>query len=237
MRVIPYHYQGKVRKMATTEVPGVPDIKIGQEVVEAAPWLGQIVVDEWVPGEWGMQWHLAVKPVDFSIGGKTGSFHTYYTLPKGDTIRKNSKFGTVLEAMAQVFDKSVSIGQGVLVGQCAIWMRRDITFGKDKQGEPMVAEGVLVPVKKATAEESARATSGGPAPTPAQPEWTEEEIEQVLHVIGGLPAKDLTRAAARSELSPKLKNAVMSGVAVDYLTAQGLIELADGKVVLIEDAA
>jgi hypothetical protein len=215
---------------------GIPEIRVGDKLSnESAPFLGVVTVDQWEEGKYGTQWHLAVRPVEFSLQGETGAFHTYY----GASTRKRSKMGAFLAGARAVSAlDGKRLGHGEMIGLTCWWVRRDISFGKDDEGEERIASGVLVPVKSATDEELARAGSPSEAATPADPEWTDEEIQAVLAVLDGKRPSEAQVAAAKARLSPELKNAIFSGHAIEYLTRQHMIELdGEGRVRLLESRA
>lgn len=219
---------------ATTAPVGAPKISIGSELKEeTGEFLGIIGCDAWEEGKHGLQWHLGVKPVDFAIGGKTGMFSTWYK----PSDRKSSKMGAILLSMASgaaADFEGVNVGFGDLLGKVAVWKRINLEFGKDKTtGEPMVAEDVLVVVRAASADEKARAASGGgPAPAIAAPEYTDEQIECLISIYAGSAPADAKKTAAKGQYAPEIKNAVFSGAALEFLTSAGLVVVNDGKVEL-----
>lgn len=237
---------------APTEPGAAPelDFSLGVELQAETPFLGQIVVDEFVPGRHGDQWHTAVKPLEYSIGGKTGAFHTY---AKVSTVA-HSVMGAQILAFRTTFGTrdpdtgaERKIGRGQLNGLVAWFVRRDIKFGKDKlTGEDMKAEGVLIPIRLPSPEESARLAAGPApaltaeaAPPPAKAAWTPEEVAAVLALIGGKKPVEYVRAATQAPgLSAEVKNAVLNGDAVRYLTEHGLVTTApDGTVTVLEESS
>lgn len=211
--------------------------EVGMELKEEEPFLGQVVTDEVRPGKWNPQLCIAVRPVDFQLKGKTGAFHEFYGL----SAAKRSKMGAFLLALQEnkITPKGTPVGKGALVGLVCWWVKRDIKFGKSQTGEPIVAEGVLIPVKPASEEEKARAAIEGVAAqvqTPATLDWTPEQAEAVLTAVDGLAPKDfqkavLTKGSEASKLPRELKQAILSGAALSYLRDAGLATVDDeGKV-------
>lgn len=206
---------------------------VGDKLEEETPFLAEIGADEITPGKYkGPQWHLAVKPLEFELRGKTGMFHEYYGLSK----QLRSKMGAALVGLQEAgVGKGTPVGKGALVGFKCWFVRRDMRFGKGADGTPIVAEQVLLPLRKATEEELSRVGTGEPASTPAAPEWTDEQTAAVITAIEGLKPGEfqkavLGRGTPASQLPRDLKNAILSGAALEYLTNKGLVILEDGKV-------
>lgn len=205
---------------------------LDDELLEEEPFLAVIVVDQLEPGKFkGPQWHLGVKPVDFVLQGKTGAFHEYYALSKA----ARSKMGAAVTGFRGAGVKSLRIGKGDLIGTVLWFVRRDIRFGKGSDGQPIVAQNVLVPFKTADEAEVTRGKavySGEPVvPAAASLEWDEAKIEAVMGVIAGFKPTEIQRVAIKSPLESSLKQAILSGAALDHLLASGVAVLdADGKV-------
>ena len=80
-----------------------PTMSLGEEFVESdGEFLGLVITDRWEPGKFSPQLHIAVKRVDYTIGGKTGAFSTWYPLSK----RPRSKLGYFRMALI----KNLSLG-------------------------------------------------------------------------------------------------------------------------------
>ena len=136
------------------------DGAVGDELQTESPFLAEIMADEIIPGKWAPQWHVAVKPLQFALRGKTGMFHEYYGLSK----QARSKMGAALISIAEhkIIAKGTQVGKGYLIGTVAWFVRRDMKFGKSASGEQLVSEGVLLVYSKASEEEQDLA---GTAPT------------------------------------------------------------------------
>lgn len=224
-------------------VTGAPTIKIGdvanyKEGMGSEPFLAVVACDEWVESdkvEGGIQWHLAVKPADIPIKGATGAFHTFYK----PSEYKNSKMGAALAGLTKVFDDSIQIGVGQLLGKVCWWERKDIPYGTNKEsGEQMVAKGVLVPVRTATDAEIQHCetrvgaiesgTPAGQAPTVEAADVTTlsvEDAEAILGVLEGKKKRVFQIAAAKSTLHPSLKQAIIDGTALEFLLETGMATL------------
>lgn len=214
------------------------DGTVGMKLEEEKPFLGEIIADEIQPGKFGKpQWHVAVKPLEFELRGKTGAFHEYYGL----SSNARSKMGAMLLSIqaSRAVDKGTPVGKGQLVGLQAWFAKRDLKFGRGSDGQPIVAEGVIVVHHKATDEELANAgnrpTSAGEAAAPAAPDWTDEQIEAVVAAIDGVAVKDmqktvLNRQSEASKLPRELKNALLNGTAVTFLSEQGKIAVENGTI-------
>lgn len=192
-------------------------------------FLGVILKDTWEPGDFGTQYAFGVKPVDFEIHGKTGAFHHWYPA----STRTNSKMGYLLTGFRTAgYDAATPLGEGKLVGTVGWFIRKNIPFGKDKAtGQPIVAEGVLIPTRLATPDEIARANGEAPAAAAASLEWNREQVDAVLEAIVGKTKTQMQVAAARATIAPELKNAILRGTALTYLMDNGVVEIDDSGVI------
>jgi hypothetical protein len=223
-----------------TGTKSYPEVTLGMELRDSEPFLGVIAIDAWEDGQRGPQWHMGIKPVDRVIQGPTGCLHNW----ANHSEKKRSKMGLLLQATLSVWnDKNLRIGHGDLLGRVAVFETQTINFGTNKEtGEPIDVP-LHIPVRAATAEEQARASGaggpgGGTISTPASPEFTDDEVEQVLGVIEGLDKREMQKAVMRSQLSPELKNAILSDKVIGPLTERGLIEVdGEGKVQRLAGAA
>lgn len=216
---------------------GPPKMGLGDATQDYGEFLGIITVDEWIQGkEGGWQWHICVKPTDFDVQGQTQAFHTWYKY----SDRKNSKMGIAHEAMLglpELFPKGTELGQGNLVGKAAWWTRQDIEFGKDKNtGEVFKAEGVLIPVRTATDEETKRAvakmngqsSAAAPVEAASATEIDDADLEAAVKLIDGKSRAQIQMAVARDKALPKeVKAALLSGELVTQLAEAGLVSLDD----------
>lgn len=209
------------------EAPPRPKMTLNGEVEAPPEFLGVVIADNWEFGQYGWQWHLSVKPVDITLQGQTGAFHTWYR----QTTKKNSAMGAARTAMQNLFAGDLDIGESKLVGQVAWWIRKDLNFGKNQQtGEEMIAENVLIPVRVATEEEKQRAAlRGGTAPTPATtpaPEAAElpaGDQDAILKLIDGKNKGEIQKAAVSTQgLAREVKQGLISGKLLQALCDQGL---------------
>lgn len=221
-----------------------PEITIDSPMADNEIFLGTIIGDAYEPNKQGKyQWHLTVKPVDFSIGGSTGAFHTYSYLSEN----KKSKFANMKAGFAGLgLPGTTGFAKGQLLGLVAWFERRDINAGKNKDtGEDFIFEGVLIPTRLGTAEEIERGkaiyagTGNADAPAAAAPdlEWDDATTDTVVSFLEGKSKREFQSAAAKSTFAPPIKSAIMSGKALKYLLEAELVELDDeGKVRVLQAA-
>jgi len=209
-------------------------------LADDSEFLGVIVVDESVNGTYGPQWHYAIKPVDFTLGGKTGAYHEYVP---ADKLTMRSKFGKALSAFVLVFGKGQfkQVGAGEMIGQAAIWKRVRTDFGKDRQTKEQISVEQVLPFRLATAEERARASSVGTtvdAPTAAPAQFSDEQREAIIKVVAGATPQEAIIAVAKSRLAPDLKGAIVNGTALPALVEGGFLVMnGEGKYVVPEPVA
>jgi hypothetical protein len=90
---------------------------------------------------------------------------------------------------------------------------------------------VCLPVRAATPEEAARATSG-PVVTPAAPSYSGEELAAALDLMAGKAQmrvmKDVAKASSEHVISPELANAILNGNVTKVLVERGFAQV-DGK--------
>jgi hypothetical protein len=204
-----------------------------EELQDSSEFLGEITADEITPSNHGPQYHLAVRPLNFAIAGKTGWFHEWAKISR----HKRSKLGAMIVKFAEVFGKDKFLGQGDLVGQRAWFVRQDITFGTDREtGEELKAEAVLMPIRPMQPGDEALIVSAGTSPSGAPARavsaptaYTDEQIELLLSAIDGANADRLAIVAARTNLPAELKQAIMSGEALKTLTDLGLVTVTDDR--------
>lgn len=211
------------------------------ELQDESEFLGEITADEITPGSYGPQLHWAVKPLNFAIAGKTGWFHDWYKISR----HKRSKMGALIAKTAEVWGRDQFLGTGALVGKRAWFVRQDITFGTDRQtGEELKAEAVLIPTRLMAPGDEAliltSPTAGGTGASAAPPPplsaetYTDEAVDLLLATIDGAQADKLALVGARTNLPAPLKQALMSGGALEYLLEHELVMVdGDGKVVAL----
>lgn len=154
----------------------VENFTLEDEPVENQAFPGLIIQDElavkvWEDGNVSQKWHLAVRPISYTIGGKTGAWHCFAPLSKAKTavmqsilggyIFQDGKEHKVGQAFKDVFgrrpDGSVfNIAKGDLVGLVGLWERRDLLFTR-KGGESFKFEGALFLVGPASAADVEKA--------------------------------------------------------------------------------
>ncbi len=216
----------------TVDSGTVPQFNIGvdTQLTDAEPFLGEVVTDAWERSEKadaGWQYHLAVKPLMYQIGGKTGAFHTYYN----PSTAKKAKMGILLAGLKATCpdgfgpSKSKNIGEGHLIGTRLWFVRKDIDYGTDRtSGEQRVARDVLMPYKVPTAEELALIPDheAGNAPAPKALEFTDDEVAALMAFLVGKTPADAVKAAVKdTTLDKAIKNAITGGSAVRYLKKTG----------------
>ena len=236
-----------------------PSLALGGEMEENkefGEFLGVIVTDAWTKGkafeegqEAPWQWHLAVRPTfnrdgsEIRIGGETQAFHTFARYNE----KANSTLGVQRKAMLTVFPEDLKIGEGQLTGKAAWWERKDVTFGKGRDGEPMVAKQVLIPTAPASDEETARAVKAANdygSPVPAQAVEAASDVEEldaatldtVLALLHGKNRTELQFAVAREKtLSKEVKQGLLSEQLIKALAEKGLLKTgSDGRYMATE---
>lgn len=196
------------------------------------PFDGEIVISQFEPGTYGPQWHLAVRPLEFTLGGRTGAFHTYAKVNPGSPMKANSTAGKMKAALAVVLGPKGydtidgEDGQPVqrpipykiteLVGQRARFERRTLTFGKNKAGETMKAEQVLIAIAPYVEPGSVAGNQGAA--------WSDEDVDVALSIVDGKTRTQARTAAAKSGASATVKNGLVGGALIDHLLEQDLIE-------------
>lgn len=249
----------------TQDVAGVarelPRINLGVKLEEGQKVLCEVVADQWEPGKYGEQLHIALRPLAYELRGQTGTYHEWY----GVSTNKRSKMGALIEALKFTFGTNnpetnapYNLGYGEFKGKICWWIRKEMSFGRDKDSGSQIKSEVWIPAGKASREdvekaEQDRATSGATNDVNGQTSGTinpdavvqtrsldlsADDIEAVITHYQGKTAKEATRTVIRSTLSQEAKNAVMSGGALDYLLAQGLVTLGtDDKVQVVTPEA
>ena len=230
-----------------------PDMGLDVKLQDAEPFLGEIVVDQWEAGKGferdGVmqpgkpQLHLGFKPLSFEIRGQTGMFHDYYNL----STAKRSKMGLLVTAFKELIGKpgttpiqnDVKIGKGQLIGTRAWFVRKDISFGVNRDTGNEITVNITLPVRLATQEDidqyavytEGTRTAGEAIPVNLTG-YTADEIMALVETYAGHTLKDAQRAVLKNkEMAPPLKNSVMTGESLKWLVAQGHVTVdADGVV-------
>lgn len=231
-----------------TDLGARPSLTIGQDMQEQeqyGPFLGVVVVDDWEPpraedieratpdkpARWRL--HIAIKPVDFEIGGDTGAFNKWLS----HSDRTNSALGAFKEGLKEMVPTEMRIGEGDLLGLVALWERRTIVFGKAKDGTDMKAENIPIPLRPATPEEEARGKAvfegrkvvAEAVPAAEAADLSEADVATVLKLIAGKKRGELQTAIFGDKtLSREVKQSVMSGKLLEQLVAEGKVTLTDG---------
>lgn len=197
-------------------------------------FLGQIIIDQKEPGKYGPQWHLAVKPLSFTLNSESGAFHNWPAIKfsaKDGSLITQGEYGKVVSAIRQVHGAH-KIGVGELVGTVGHFVLRKLEYGKDKETGEVIAgkRDSLIAVRKATPEEVAGA--GVPAGTPSNPLYSPADVETLLTLMAGKKSLEYTRGLGRNTtLSAELKNAIMNDSAAQQLVSMGVATLVDGVLV------
>jgi hypothetical protein len=195
----------------------IPSISLDTEAVPLKrEFLGIVTQDEpsvrqWPDGKISKKWHLAVRPVDYMIGGATGAWHMYAPV----STTEGSVMMDVVDAFREVLGsrdedgKTRDIMKGELVGLVAHFERRDLTFERKGKG-PFTFEGALFPVAPAEYEETQRAKDlpeyvpaavsepQGETVQEATPSdsFTEEQMDKLLDLLDGRNDVEAAREAA-----------------------------------------
>ena len=221
---------------------------------ESKPFLGIIVADGveqsvLSSGEVRKQWHLAVRPVEYEIGGQSGAFHKW--MPYKAPPAANSLMAKVIDSLRRTVGVTKEDGsktyvcRGELVGTVAHFIRKSVSYGK-RDGAEIVSEGVIFFVDKATAEEAAKARSLPPhipvqatgegaqpitaAPMGLQVEFTPEQVASLVTLFGGRSPVQAIRDSLTNDDYKDLRAAVSGGTALAYLQDAGLVALVAGRV-------
>ncbi len=212
------------------------------EELKSDPFTGIVVADEIIPNEWsedGLQWHFAVRPLEFQLGGTTGCFHERANNSTSD----NSKLAAYLNGFKKALQREdlerlKQIGTGSLVGVVCQFQRQDLKFGGK-------AVRMTLPIGKATPEQVAAAhalppLTGNPSwaqgegstpaayEPPAPKEFTPEQLSEVLTKIDGLGRG--RRMGVAAEIGGDIGAALADESIIKQLVSLGMAEL-DGDVV------
>lgn len=215
-------------------------------------FLGVVVVDQAITGKFGDQLHIAIRPVRYNLGGKTGAYPMYIAIGENKTGSR-SKLGIFMAGMLNVFGATRfrQLGAGEMVGLVAWWKRTEATFGRDRQTGEMIKSDIMLPVREADASEASEAQSAasnwatevregqdqgqilvaqnGTGHTSGAPDLTDEQIQAVVRVVVGETDATVIAKAARSRLAPELKASILNGTLLPYLLNAGkLSQKADG---------
>ncbi len=226
-------------KLTAGDVPR-PSMTVDGEFSDGyGEFLGVVAVDEWTWSDkkeaW--QWHLAVKPIDVTVGGQTGMFHCWAKATKA----KNSTIGVQRMAFDGVIPAGTELGEGKLIGLGFVWERRTIEFGVNREnGEMMKAEGILVPLRPASPEQMEQiAQHGGTGPSPAITPASEAtadslgdaELAAVKELVADKTAPEIMKAASSRDckLPREIRQGLISGALLETLVASGELFLEDGK--------
>jgi hypothetical protein len=214
------------------------DLSIDDAIPQERTFLGIITMDQKEPGKFGPQWHIAVKPLSFTLNTESGSFHNWPAIKfsqKDGSLVTTGEYGRVVNAIRQVFGgknekgETRKIGVGDLVGLTGHFVLRKLEYGKDRVTGEVIAgkRDSLIAIRKATAEEIASA--GVPAGTPANPTYSNEDVGTLLDLMAGKKVLEYTKGLGRNQtLSAELKNAVMNGSAANTLVEMGEATLVNG---------
>jgi hypothetical protein len=236
----------------------VPSFNLDTEAVPLKrEFLGIVVADEpqvkqWPDGKISKKWHLAVRPVDYLIGGATGAWHMYAPVTNTENsvmMGVLNSFRDVLgEQLKQQFGRTPDIMKGELVGVVAHFERKDLVFER-KGREPFTFEGVLYVVAPATYEEEQRArdlpeytppatsdntavdvqpAQSGPAPTQT---LSPEQADKLTALYDGRSDIEAAKeAAAKPDEYGDVRQLVVSTQGIKQLVDSGLmVRTPEGK--------
>lgn len=242
--------------MTEAQLNTAPAFTLEDEADESSPpFAGGIIMDEITvkvkeDGTTKESWHLAVRPVNYSIG-KTGAWHLYAPLSKshaaimqqvlgGYIVSKgaDSKVGLPFKSVfGRKPDGTVyNIGRGELVGLVGMWQLRDITI-KFKDGSTYTADRIPFLTGPATAEETTKFRNLPPVGTANSAEQVIErteslpldQVECLAELIVGntSSAKALTAALSRG-LPEEVIAELSNGNAARTLVEAGIIVKGEG---------
>ena len=222
------------------------DDNFGEEQGGGFRFLGQILTIEVIPGkpefnggQPSEQLHYMIsnlgwyKDEAFTLAVDRPNRQEWATikLTKDGKWNKRTKFGVVMRSFAELIP-GVSFND--LDGRVLWWEPTTIEFGTDKDGKPMTAKDVLLPVAVPTAEElkgvehlvgatAAAMSAAAPAEPEADAFTMEETLDLLLFYVGKTAKVAQLEAIKSTTMSQSLKQSVMSGKAVGILIAQGLL--------------
>lgn len=219
----------------------------GEESGTGFRFLGQILTVETIPGkpfaegaEPSEQIHIIVSNLgwyasgDFVLAGEDKKNRQEWAnikWTKTGQINKRTKFGVIMRAFAELIP---GVRVTDLEGRVLWWEPTTIEFGTDKDGKPMTAKDVLMPValpvpaELKMVEAAVGATAAAmSAPAAAEPEPEAFSVEETVNLVlfyTGHTAKEAQLTAIKDPtLNQGTKQAIVSGKAIGYLIANGLI--------------
>lgn len=218
---------------------------------------GEITIDSFGPDKFDetalASWHLAVRPLSFTLKSATGAFHGYekIKLNKDGKISENSAAGRVIKAIREGLGpdsdgKPLKPGKGQLVGRYGMFVMETLEFGKDKRkdnpdgtpnpkfGQTIKAGRPSVMMTRAlTPDEIAKYVHGVVAEQAGS--FSTDDLEAALAVMEGKKPSIYQRGLMRNdELSQEIKTAILNGDMAKALVAEGLAVEEDGVLVRTE---
>lgn len=228
--------------IAAIDVGSLTDtVKAG---TEERPFLGEIIIDQYEPGERGPKWHLGVKPLSFTLSSRTGAFHNWSKVPfqlddagrpvlndQGRPVIAGGRgeYGRIKSALKSVGIDG-AVGEGALIGKVAWFVQRVITYGRNQATGETIQGGrpSLIAVRRATTKDIVEAGSAD-ALSPDERNghitttFTQEQAQAALDLMAGRkPTEYIKLAGTMKDLETAVKRAVMDGTAQDFLVANGL---------------
>src|SRR5688572_8027787 len=230
----------------TMELPRI-SIKSDVKKAEARPFVGKVVADALQPGKYNVeknpyQWTIAVEPikngdVGFQIGGKTGAFWEYVSVPKEvleGEIKEQTKFGRHYASFKKVFgtDDDRSIGRGDYLNEVAWFVKDKVQYGTDKQTGAPITSSVLLAVRPLTPDEMIQyGLAAGTISSAAPAVFETADLTALAQALDGKDRNALQKAAFQSKLPSAIRAAVGKGdgPAIQALITSGLAAF-DGDV-------
>lgn len=219
----------------TTEQNAVIDLDSLDLSVDAAkpekrpPFPGVVTVDTREPGngENGVvaKWHLAVKPLTFSVKGELGSFHNYVAvkLDENGKPRMTGEYGRVTAPIRKNFGRQLSgvqFGKGQLLGLVGWWHYEVQEYGQFSGRYPS-----LILERAATEEEIAEfGTTGNNQTSAKAANYSADEIESALSLLDGKKPAEWQRTVMKADLVEHVKHAILGGDMQTWLVANGYAE-------------
>lgn len=212
---------------------------------EFPPYLGIIVRDERVNsvynGEPQTQWVYAVRPVETTLGGKTGAWSGF--------IKWNTKANTTMMKLLPEFNRifgktnpetgdKYRLGHGDLIGLVAMFQNKSFSFGpKMSNSKP-----VPVPVGPATEEqiEKARAlpayvpqASADDSNEEPSPDFSEADLILAAQLYNGQTHKEVLKSVLvnKDDFSESFVQGIQSGLLLQAIVNNGLAEKTDNGVI------
>lgn len=241
--------QGQLQAAPPNAAPGKSAMGVGipfsaDIIRNESEVLAVVMVDEIVNGDYGEQWHIGLRPLQYNMNTPTGLIQAWYPT---DSISSRSKFGIALDACLKVFGPNYipAVGVGHLVGTVCWWRRYEHEFGKDRTTRETIKAEMTVPLRLATEAEKAMTPppstnampiASAPAMAPQPQSLTPDDVLDVCMYMHSQTVGDAVGIAARADLPGHVKAGVMNGGLLDAIVGQGYLVVHEGRYYVSEQA-